>query len=453
MLISKNIFLSFLRKAPLLLIFGLVTNIESQAQIWMPCSELAPSDRKEHDFFGYAIDIHGTSIIAATRSQYIEPTYGPRVYIFEQREDCSWWESGSLTPSRIDTNELSIYESVFTSVALSDSFALLGIVTGEPNYISDTLFRELGEVYVFKKGLDGEWTEVQLLVPSIQEDYAQFSSSVEWENGQAFIGARGQNLRIWNDTIVNVGAIYIFEPDKKGDLKEKQILRPSDSLSAPKLPYQLKALGIFMDVSDDLMISAGYYGAYVFEKQENGLWKEVQKILPPTKKDDGIFFITSVAIYGEYLAIGSRFEPYDDNELNYMHDAGAVMVYQKSSSGQWLLKQKLTPSDRKPDDNFGNSVAMNETYLVVGAEDDADRPDEEETKIKAGSVYVYQLGRNGKWHEQETLYSPQWSGYDNFGGTVAVSPNYIVVGAEKEREPTKDHKWIVNSGAVFIFEW
>jgi hypothetical protein len=86
---------------------------------------------------------------------------------------------------------------------------------------------------------------------------------------------------------------------------------------------------------------------------------------------------------------------------------------------------------------FGGSVAISDKYAVIGA------PGENHEFNSAGAVYVYR--RDGdSWVEDGTLYSSKPETNGTFGNSVAVSGDYIIVCASKEELGNKE-------GAIYVF--
>ncbi len=73
--------------------------------------------------------------------------------------------------------------------------------------------------------------------------------------------------------------------------------------------------------------------AYVFEKT-NGNWIQKQKLLPG---DNTSGFGHAVAISGDFIIIGA---PGDEN------NTGAVYIFKRNASGNWLQEKKLVAADR-----------------------------------------------------------------------------------------------------------
>jgi len=111
------------------------------------------------------------------------------------------------------------------------------------------------------------------------------------------------------------------------------------------------------------------------------------------------------------------------------------------------------------DDRFGGAVALSDEYMVVGAvfeSSDAVGVDGDQGNDDArssGAVYVYALDGE-KWNQEAYLKPSNTDAGDQFGTSVALSGNVIVVGAPREDSvpnngPDDDQN--ENSGAVYVF--
>jgi FG-GAP repeat len=121
----------------------------------------------------------------------------------------------------------------------------------------------------------------------------------------------------------------------------------------------------------------------------------------------------SSAISGNYAIVGAP---------GVNNGAGAVNMYTLSGS-TWLLQATIPDPRATSLDEFGWSVAISSTsagsYAAVGATDDNSSYD---------FVYVYTLS-GGKWTQEAALPDPGTSNQDNFGSSVAISSTTLVVGA------------------------
>jgi hypothetical protein len=89
---------------------------------------------------------------------------------------------------------------------------------------------------------------------------------------------------------------------------------------------------------------------------------------------------------------------------------------------------RLVPLDGSPQGHFGNSVDIDGDVAVVGATDGASIPEQG----SPGAAYVFERQTNGTWRQAAKLLplheEPEGTGASNFGTSVAVEGNVIVVG-------------------------
>jgi len=115
--------------------------------------------------------------------------------------------------------------------------------------------------------------------------------------------------------------------------------------------------------------------------------------------------------------------------------SGSVYIFSRKDT-TWTEQAKLTASDGTSGDNFGESVAISGDTLVVGADQGpSDGP---------GSAYVFKLV-NGVWTEQRKLRASNGASEDKFGDTVAISGDTVVVGADQDDQNGED------SGSAYVY--
>ncbi len=184
-------------------------------------------------------------------------------------------------------------------------------------------------------------------------------------------------------------------------------------------------VGAYMD--DDSGSASG--SAYIYNRS-GVIWTEQAKL---TASDGAIddHFGWTVAISGDYAVVGA----YKNSDNGFL--SGSAYVYMRSGS-TWSQQAKLLPSDGSTDDHFGWSVAISGDYAVIGA-------------ISAsgglGSVYVY-LRDGTNWSEQAILLASDGADgalFDRFGEAVAISGDYVVVGASSDDDNG------TSSGSAYVY--
>lgn len=124
-------------------------------------------------------------------------------------------------------------------------------------------------------------------------------------------------------------------------------------------------------------------------------------------------------------------------------DAGAVYIFRRNgSTGVWSQEQKLTPSVGASDDEFGYSLALAGNVLLVGA------PYADTTNgVNSGLVYVYRWKNSiVKWAEETTLLDPDGATGNNAGYAVAFDGANAAVGS-----PLEYQGGVFNVGSIGVW--
>jgi hypothetical protein len=172
--------------------------------------------------------------------------------------------------------------------------------------------------------------------------------------------------------------------------------------------------------------------AYVFV-QSGGTWSQ-QAELTASDRAGGDEFGYSVAVSGSTVVVGASCHP-----ASGYGDCGPGAAYVfVDSGGTWSQQAELTASDGAPNDFFGGSVAVSGGTLVVGAQGcpPCGTP---------GSAYVFVEG-SGTWSQQAELTAPDIGPYDYFGASVTVSGSTAAVGAFNHTVGSND-----GQGEVYVF--
>jgi hypothetical protein len=179
-----------------------------------------------------------------------------------------------------------------------------------------------------------------------------------------------------------------------------------------------------------VVIGAPYRGnrgaVYVFRTSDGGAtYVEVAKLTAADASSDDSFG-WSVAIKGNTIVVGAR------GDDNYR---GAAYVFRTLDGGATYSQvAKLTASDRATWDNFGVSVAIDGDTMVIGADGD---------NSERGSVYVFRTTDGGVTYGQVAkLTADDAAADDEFGGSVAIDGDTVVVGAYRKGDYT---------GAAYVY--
>ena len=114
------------------------------------------------------------------------------------------------------------------------------------------------------------------------------------------------------------------------------------------------------------------------------------------------------------------------------------------NGGTWTQQAELTSSDGQDYDQFGESVAISGNTIVIGA---LCHPYSSNSYPPCGPGAVYVFGESGgTWTQQAELTASDGVSEDLFGYSVAFDSNTIVIGADQ-----KEIHFHANQGAAYVF--
>mmetsp|Transcript_20199 Transcript_20199/g.36658 ORF Transcript_20199/g.36658 Transcript_20199/m.36658 type:complete len:496 (+) Transcript_20199:60-1547(+) len=196
---------------------------------------------------------------------------------------------------------------------------------------------------------------------------------------------------------------------------------------------------------DDFYTNTGNPGAaYVFEFDNvnhvgtGTAIRSTTKLQPADVTSSSYYgFGSSLAIKNDIIIVGAR----QDNGSKEI--PGSAYVFSKSKrpptasatgaiSSPWTQMAKLVASDGEKGNQFGNAVALTPDFVVIGACGSSEEDN--------GAVYVFN-SHNNNWSEEVKLVPPTTAS-SLFGYSVAAAGNTIIVGA-----PGTNNK----KGAIFVF--
>jgi hypothetical protein len=149
-------------------------------------------------------------------------------------------------------------------------------------------------------------------------------------------------------------------------------------------------------------------------------------------------FGVSVAVSGNVAVIGSHL----DDDVGGT-DCGSAYVFEFDGTN-WVQRAKLTASDAQGWDNFGYSAAIDGNWVVVGANLD------DGVGGNSGSAYVFGMPTGGWTNMTETakLTAADQEGNDEFGKSVAISGDVILVGAHYAADGSA-----TQTGLAYVFQF
>jgi hypothetical protein len=246
--------------------------------------------------------------------------------------------------------------------------------------------------------------------------YDFFGSSVAMSHDALIVGVPGADrtpCALWGNSWQGSAVVYRFDGTS---WVEEQELWASDGR-----PYDI--FGICLDVDGDLALG-GAYGAddqrgacYLF-RYDGTYWVEEQKL---TASDGAAYddYGCSVALSGDVAVIGAQYG------FGALRESGVAYVYRFDGT-DWVEEQKLMPADGERYDRFGDAVSLDGDVAVIGAYG-AGPPG-------SGAAYVYRYDGT-EWVLEQRLPPSDGRVAGHFGMAVAVRDGLAVIGAPYEDSP------------------
>lgn len=173
-------------------------------------------------------------------------------------------------------------------------------------------------------------------------------------------------------------------------------------------------------------------GAVYFYELIDDEWVQKQKVNASDPSAHS-FFGNAVAIDGDYAVVGAA----QEDELAF--NAGAAYVFEYID-GVWTEIQKLYASDPAMHMIFGSAVALDNERIVIAADG------HDQAGFDAGAAYIFDL-KEGVWTETAKLMASDGFAGDRFGEEVDLYKDRVIIGARYNDDVE------VNSGSVYIYEY
>ncbi|UCE58558.1 MAG: hypothetical protein JSU63_14070 [Phycisphaerales bacterium] len=345
------------------------------------------------------------------------------VYMF-RRNEVEWSQQQKLAPGP-EEGTLGMWFGI--AQAVSEDLLIVGANKANEGNVATPATPSTGAAYVFHLEA-GSWVEETKLVASDGETDDRFGGAVAIDGGMAVVGAPWRSSPIDNAGVAYffrrdvAGWVQIAK--KIAPISQAN----SEFGGAVAISGDWAAVGAPLHDDPNFCgpIATCNSGVVWMYFNNDGFWANGPKLLPSTMEQLGAFGDT-VALDGDVLAVVSRKADgaVADSGAVYVfrrHDNGTAYL----GDDLWLEEAKLFASDGTNADGFGRSLAIKGNDIIVGAYTDEEPG--ASSNFNSGSAYLFRYDGES-WAEYEVFRGTERSWDDRYGQSVATDGDYMVVGA------------------------
>jgi hypothetical protein len=397
---------------------------------WSQQAYLKASNSDSGDHFGYSVAISGETIVVGAREEDSNTTgvngdqnnelamFSGAAYVFE-RSGNSWSQQAYLKASNSDFGD-----SFGIAVAISGDTVVVGARSESSNATevngdqSNNSSFEAGAAYVFVRS-GSNWSQQAYLKASNADSVRRgdfFGAAVAISGDTVVVGALGEDSTATgvngdqnNDLMDFSGAAYVFVRSGNSwsqqaylkasntdffDTFGRTVAISGDTVVVGALGEDSNATGVNGDQGNNDLLESG--AAYVFMRSGSS-WSQQAYLKRPKNESTGGEFGNSVAISGDIVVVGTRFDSLNSPDSSvFIGNSGAAYVFMRIGN-IWSQQAYLLASNMGTRDEFGTAVAISGDTVVVGA----DREDSNATTVdgdqsnnvadSAGAAYVFHV--------------------------------------------------------------
>ena len=400
---------------------------------WTQQAYLKASNTDPGDTFGISVALYGDTLavgatsedssatgVNGTQTDGNAPNSGA-VYVFT-RTGATWAQQAYLKASNTQAND-----SFGTSLALYGDTLAVGAdaedskATGVNGTQTDDTASGSGAVYVFAR-TGAAWSQQAYLKASNTDASDAFGRSIALSRDTLAVGASLESSSATgiggnqaDNSAPGSGAVYVFtragttwsqqayvkaSNASASDQFGASVALFGDTLAVGATGEDSSATGIGGDQADNRASMSG--AVYVFTRAGT-TWAQ-QAYVKASHVSPNDAFGTTVALWGDTLAVGTPFEdsnatgvggdPRDDSNVS----SGAVYLFTRAST-TWAQQHYLKAPNSATADQFGGALALSSSQagitLCIGAANEdskatgVDGDQQDDSAGQSGAVYVF----------------------------------------------------------------
>ena len=389
---------------------GLV--LEMAAQV--PPFKMVANDPAEGYQFGYSVSVSGDTAVVGAYGDDHAGVYSGSVYVFT-RSGFTWTQQAKLTAA-----DAAMADWFGMSVSVSGDTIVVGAAGDDESGRSES-----GSAYVFTRS-GSTWTQQAKLIASDATTGDMFGYSVSVSGDTVVVGTEGDD-----DGGNNSGSAYVFTLSGANWTQQAK-LTAGDADAEDWFGHSVSVSGdmIVAGACNDEAGGSNSGSAYVFTRN-GSIWTQQAKLLAA---DAAVldWFGWSVAVSVDTIVVGAKTATGRDK-------SGSAYVFTRNGS-TWTQQAKVTAASPAANDQFGCSVSVADNTVLVGSYGDGTGGSQ------SGSAYVFT--RSGStWTQLAKLIAADAAESDQFGWSVSISDNTLLVGAYGDDDGGS------SSGSAYAFDF
>ncbi len=386
---------------------------------WSQQAKITADDGSASDNFGNCVSISGDYLIVGAVADDVGSNNNQgSAYIFH-RSGTTWTQQTHITA---DGGAAS--NNFGTSVSISGDYAIIGVQSDE---VGGNVAQ--GSAYIYYKS-GTTWTQQTHITAEDGAISDLFGFNVSISGDYAIVGAYDDDVGSNGDQ----GSAYIFHRSGTSWTQQAHITA-SDGTAYDEFGISVSISGDYAIVGahkNDVGGNSNQGSAYIFHRSGTTWSQQVKITASDGAANDG--FGSSISISGDYTIVGA-----DGDDVGGNTDQGSAYIFFRSGT-TWTQQAKITASDGIASDNFGSSISISGDYVIVGANED-----DVGSNSNQGSAYIFHKSGT-TWSQQAKITSSDGLADDQFGISVSISGDYVIVGAD-----TDDVGGDTDQGSAYIF--
>jgi len=374
------------------------------------------SDTVVGDWFGSAVAISGDyAVIGAIYADVGGNNDQGAAYVFKRDGDI-WTQQAKITADDgLANDQFGNAVSIWNDTTNDTTYIVVGAHLDDIGAYSDQ-----GSAYVFKRS-GTIWSQSDKFIASGQSS-SLFGESVSLYGTDIAIGRSAEDVGGNNDQ----GAVYIYR--RSGDswgLRTK--ITASDGATSDTFgssvsiyPYGTRCYVLIGAPNCDIGANNDQGAAYFYTRDNS--WGQENKV-EASDGEAGDLFGSAVSMWKFHAIIGSK----NDDTAGEVNQGAAYLFLAPAYNIVGELG-KYSYAYGKTDDLYGNAVAISEDTCIIGA-----YKDDIVSNSNQGSSFIYSIFNHSL--ELESMFtSSDGAANDQFGNSLAIDGNYAIVGAANKEQ-------------------